>query len=135
MHDQTALRTEGIAGQFHEHRGVKAEVDDGYRGLANEIPRQVPAPPRKPKSVTNPADGPLTEYHGWREHKRRQFSRQICAEHAHAEVRQWRPLQRYTGRRETVRRNPTRPPPASSPTAPPGGPPGTSRAPTSCLST
>lgn len=49
MHDQTAVRTEGIAEQFHQHPGVKAEVDDGYRGLANEFPDQVSAPPKKPK--------------------------------------------------------------------------------------
>jgi hypothetical protein len=41
MHDQTALRTEGIAEQFHQHPGVKAEVDDGCRGLTNEFPGQV----------------------------------------------------------------------------------------------
>ncbi|MFF1746552.1 transposase family protein [Streptomyces mirabilis] len=33
--------------------------------------------------------------------KRRQSSRRICVEHANAEVRRWRPLQRCTGRRET----------------------------------
>ncbi|WP_229346894.1 hypothetical protein [Streptomyces sp. UNOB3_S3] len=33
--------------------------------------------------------------------KRRQSSRRICVEHANAEHRRWRPLQRYTGRRET----------------------------------
>ncbi|MFB7919074.1 hypothetical protein [Streptomyces sp. NPDC056061] len=33
--------------------------------------------------------------------RRRQSSRRICVEHANAEHRQWRPLQRYTGRRET----------------------------------
>ncbi|MFI7236891.1 transposase family protein [Streptomyces cyaneofuscatus] len=98
MHDQTAVRTEGIAEQFHQHPQVKAEVDDGYRGLANEFPDQVSAPPKKPKDVE---DGPVTERYGWRETKRRQSSRRICVEHANAEVRQWRPLQRYTGRRET----------------------------------
>ncbi|MGW7825159.1 transposase family protein [Streptomyces puniciscabiei] len=36
MHDQTAVRTEGIAEQLRQHPTVKAEVDDGYRGLANE---------------------------------------------------------------------------------------------------
>ncbi|MFF3178063.1 transposase family protein [Streptomyces sp. NPDC057900] len=40
MHDQTAMRTEGIAEQFHQRPGVKAEVDDGYRGLANESPNR-----------------------------------------------------------------------------------------------
>ncbi|MEU4930722.1 transposase family protein [Streptomyces yokosukanensis] len=46
MHDQTAVRTEGIAEQFHRHPKVKAEVDEGYRGLANEFPGQVSAPPQ-----------------------------------------------------------------------------------------
>lgn len=101
MHDQTALRTEGIAAQFDQHPDVRAEVDDGYRGLANEFPDQVSAPPRKPKNTKAPDGIPITERYGWREMKRRQSSRQICVEHANAEVRQWRPLQRYTGHRET----------------------------------
>ncbi|MFD0509245.1 transposase family protein [Streptomyces chiangmaiensis] len=100
MHDQTAMRTEGIAEQFRQHPGVKAEVDDGYRGLANEFPEQVSAPPKKPKEHEKD-DAPLSEKYGWREMKRRQSSRRICVEHANAEHRQWRPLQRYTGRRET----------------------------------
>jgi DDE superfamily endonuclease/Helix-turn-helix of DDE superfamily endonuclease len=95
MHDQTAMRTEGIAEQFRLHPQVKAEVDEGYRGLANEFPDQVSAPPKKPKD-----DAPLGEQHTWREMRRRQSSRRICVEHANAEHKQWRPLQRYTGRRE-----------------------------------
>ncbi|MBX9362101.1 transposase family protein [Streptomyces sp. WAC04114] len=97
MHDQTAVRTEGIAEQFHQHPTVEAEVDEGYRGLGNEFPDQISAPPRKPKDIDN---APLTERFGWREMRRRQSSRRICVEHANAEHRQWRPLQRYTGRRE-----------------------------------
>ncbi|UQA91330.1 transposase [Streptomyces halobius] len=93
------MRTEGIAEQFRRHPTVKAEVDDGYRGLAIEFPGQVFAPPKKPKGADD--DAPLTERYGWREMKRRQSSRRICVEHANAEHRQWRPLQRYTGRRET----------------------------------
>ncbi|WP_274919593.1 hypothetical protein [Streptomyces sp. WZ-12] len=100
MHDQTAVRTEGIAEQFRHHPTVKAEVDDGYRGLANEFPDQDSAPPKKPNGLDGD-NAPLTEYYGWRQHKRRQSSRRICVEHANAEHRQWRPLQRYAGRRET----------------------------------
>lgn len=100
MHDQTAIRTEGIAEQFRQHPTVRAEVDDGYRGLANEFPGQVSAPPRKPKNM-DADDAPVTEKYGWREAKRRQSSRRICVEHANAEHRQWRPLQRFTGCRET----------------------------------
>ncbi|MFF4731742.1 transposase family protein [Streptomyces mirabilis] len=93
MHDQTAMRTEGIA--EHLRPTVKAEVDEGYRGLANEFPHQVSAPPRKPK-----ADASLGDQHAWREIRRRQSSRRICVEHTNAEYKQWRPLQRYLGHRE-----------------------------------
>ncbi|WP_328665805.1 transposase [Streptomyces sp. NBC_00322] len=95
MHDQTAMRTEGIAEQFRLRPEVGAEVDEGYRGLANEFPDQVSAPPKKPKD-----DAPLGDQYAWREMRRRQSSDRICVEHAHAELREWRPLQRYTGRRE-----------------------------------
>ena len=95
MHDQTAVRTEGIAEQFRLRPKVKAEVDEGYRGLANEFPDQVSAPPRKPKDDV--CDG---ERRAWREQRRRQSSARICVEHTTAEYKQWRPLQRYTGRRE-----------------------------------
>jgi hypothetical protein len=69
MHDQTAVRTEGIAEQFSQHPAVRAEVDGGYRGLANEFPTQVSAPPKKPKE-----DAPLGEHHAWRERRRRQLA-------------------------------------------------------------
>jgi hypothetical protein len=69
--------------------------DEGYRGLANEFPDQVSAPPKKPKD-----DAPLGERHAWREQRRRQSSRRICVEHVIGEEKKWRPLQRYTGRRE-----------------------------------
>jgi hypothetical protein len=46
MHDQTTMRTKGIAEQFRQHPTVEAEVDEGYRGLANEFPAQV-SPRRK----------------------------------------------------------------------------------------
>lgn len=92
MHDQTAVRTEGIAEQLRLHPKVKTEVDEGYRGLANDFPGQVSAPPKKPKD-----DAPLGEHHAWREQRRRQSSRRICVEHTNAEYKQWRPLQRLTG--------------------------------------
>ncbi|MDT0456441.1 transposase family protein [Streptomyces sp. DSM 41527] len=95
MHDQTAVRTEGIAEQLRLHPNVKAEVDEGYRGLANEFPDQVSAPPKKPKD-----DAPLGDQYAWREQRRRQSSARICVEHANAEHKQWRPLQRFLGRRE-----------------------------------
>ncbi|MFD7594126.1 hypothetical protein ACFV6D_13965 [Kitasatospora sp. NPDC059812] len=65
--------------------GVKVHVDEGYRGLANQFPRQVTAPPRKPKK-----DAPLGEQHAWRHERRAQSSNRICVEHANAEYKQWR---------------------------------------------
>ena len=95
MHDQTAVRTEGIAGLFRQFPQVKAKVDAGYRGLAKEFPDQVQAPPLKPKKDAAPEE--TAAYEAGRH---RQSSERICVEHANAEHKQWRVLQRYPGRRE-----------------------------------
>lgn len=95
MHDQTAVRSEGIAEQFRLHPNVRAEVDSGYQGLAKEFPSQVSAPPKKPAK-----DAPDGDKRAWREARRRQSSARIVVEHTNAEYKQWHPLQRYTGRRE-----------------------------------
>ena len=95
MHDQTAVRTEGIAGLFEQFPRVKAKVDAGYRGLAKEFPDQVQAPPLKPKK-----DATAEETAAYETERHRQSSERICVEHANAEFKQWRPLQRFTGRRD-----------------------------------
>lgn len=95
MHDQTAVRTAGIADLFRQFPQVKAKVDAGYRGLAKEFPGQVQAPPLKPKK-----DAPLEEAAAWEVLRHQQSSERICVEHANAEHKQWRTLQRYLGRRE-----------------------------------
>jgi hypothetical protein len=95
MHDQTAVRTEGIAGLFRRFPQVKAKVDAGYRGLAREFPDQVQAPPLKPKKDAAPEETAACETE-----RHRQSSERICVEHANAEHKQWRVLQRYLGRRE-----------------------------------
>lgn len=95
MHDQTAVKTEGICDLFDQYPQVKAKVDAGYRGLAKQFPDQVQAPPLKPKK-----DAPLEEAAAWEAARHQQSSERICVEHANAEHKQWRPLQRYIGRRE-----------------------------------
>jgi hypothetical protein len=95
MHDQTAVRTEGIADLFTQFPQVKAKVDAGYRGLAKEFPGQVQPPPLKPKK-----GAPPEEAAAWDEARHRQSSERTCVEHANAEHKQWRTLQRYLGRRE-----------------------------------
>ena len=95
MHDQTAVRTEGIADLFTQFPQVSAQVDAGYRGLAKEFPGQVTAPPLKPKKDATPEETAAYE-----EKRHQQSSERICVEHANAEHKQWRTLQRYLGRRE-----------------------------------
>jgi len=95
MHDVTALRTEGIEDLLRHYPDVTADVDSGYQGLARDFPGQITAPPRKPGKDATP--GQVTEREAAR---KQQSSRRICVEHAIAEPKQWRTLQRYTGRRD-----------------------------------
>lgn len=95
MHDQTAIRTEGIADLIERFPQVKAKVDAGYRGLAKEFPDQVTAPPLKPKKDATPEEVAV-----WEAERHQQSSERICVEHANAEHKQWRTLQRFLGRRE-----------------------------------
>jgi hypothetical protein len=95
MHDQTAVKTEGICDLFERFSQVKAKVDAGYRGLAKQFPDQVEAPPLKPKK-----DAPPEEVAAWEAARTKQSSERIPVEHANAEHKQWRPLQRWIGRRE-----------------------------------
>ena len=95
MHDVTALRTEGIEDLLRRYPGVTADVDSGYQGLARDFPGQITAPPKKPGKDATP--GQVT---GREAARKQQSSRRICIEHAIAEPKQWRTLQRYTGRRE-----------------------------------
>src|SRR5437762_2594818 len=95
MHDVTAVRTEGIEDLLRQHPTVRAKVDSGYQGLARDFPDQVSAPPKKPRK--DATDVQRAEYNTVR---KAQSSQRICGEHAIAEPKQWRPLQRYIGRRE-----------------------------------
>ncbi|WP_198676978.1 transposase family protein [Streptomyces atratus] len=95
MHDQTALKTEGICGLLEQFPQVKAKADAGYRGLAKQFPDQVEAPPLKPKK-----DAPPEEVAAWEAACKKQSSERIPVEHANAEHKQWRPHQRWIGRRE-----------------------------------
>jgi len=96
MHDVTALRTQGIEDLLHRHPEVTAEVGAGYQGLARDFPAQVSALPKKPAK-----DAPPEETARWEQRSHQQSSTRICAEHAIAEPKQSRPLQRYLGRRDS----------------------------------
>jgi DDE superfamily endonuclease/Helix-turn-helix of DDE superfamily endonuclease len=95
MHDVTALRTEGIENLLRAHPDVQAEVDTGYQGLARDFPAQVSGPPKKPGKDASPEHAAH-----WEQQRHQQSSQRICVEHAIAEPKQWRPMQRWIGRRE-----------------------------------
>jgi len=95
MHDQTAVKTEGIEDLLRQHPTVKTRVDTGYRGLAGAFPTQVSAPPLPPAK-----DAPAEVLATYQQARTQQSSRRICVEHAIAEHKQWRTLQRYLGRRD-----------------------------------
>ena len=75
---------------------VKAEVDAGYRGLATRLPR----PGQRPAEETDATTPRPRRPPAWERQRHQQSSQRICVEHAIAEHKQWRALQRYIGRRE-----------------------------------
>jgi DDE superfamily endonuclease/Helix-turn-helix of DDE superfamily endonuclease len=97
QHDQTAVRTEGIDDLLDAFPEAKFLVDAGYRGLAKDHPTQVSAPPLKPRKNATPEDQAAYE-----QARKAQSSQRIPAEHAIAEIKWWRTLQRFTGRRDTL---------------------------------
>ena len=94
QHDQTALQTDGIDDLPDQFPGAEAEMDAGYRGLHRDHPGQVSVPPKKPAKDAAPEAAEAYEQarHG-------QSSQRICVEHAIADSKNWRSLQRWTGRR------------------------------------
>jgi hypothetical protein len=90
MHDQSAVKTEGIEELLRYYPTVTARVDTSYRGLAKAFPDRVCAPPPKLSK-----DAPAEQIAAYKQARTRQSSRRICVEHAIAEHKQWRPLQRY----------------------------------------
>jgi hypothetical protein len=84
----------GIEELLRQHDDVHAKVDAGYQGLAKAFPGRVHAPPPKPAKAAPPEE--LAAYQLAR---KQQSSQRICVEHANAEHKQWRALQRWIGRR------------------------------------
>ncbi len=69
-------------------------MDAGYRGLRRDHPGQVSVPPKKPAKDAAPE-----VIQAWKQARHAQSSTRICVEHAIADSKNWRPLQRWTGRR------------------------------------
>ena len=97
MHDQTALQTDGIDHLLDQFPDVQAQMDAGYRGLRRDHPGQVTVPPAKPAKDAAPET-----MQAWEQARHDQSSGRICVEHAIADSKNWRPLQRWIGRREDL---------------------------------
>jgi len=95
QHDQTALQTDGIDDLLQRFPDVRCEMDAGYRGLHRDHPGQVSVPPKKPAKDAAPE-----ETRAWEQARHAQSSTRICVEHAIADSKNWRPLQRWIGRRQ-----------------------------------
>ena len=117
MHDQTAVRTEGIADLFEQFPQVKAKVDAGYRGLAKEFPDQVQAPPLKPKK-----DAPPEETAAWTTSATSSHPSGSASSTPTPSTSNGGPSSDTSDAARTSTR-PTPPSPAWSPTAPPSGNP------------
>jgi hypothetical protein len=70
-------------------------MDAGYRDLHRDHPAQVSVPPKKPAR-----DAPPEVIKAREQARHDQSSQRICVEHAIADSKNWRSLQRWTGRRE-----------------------------------
>ena len=97
MHDQTGLQSDGVDDLFEQFPTVECELDSGYRGLHRDHPAQAHVPPRKPGK-----DAPAEQVTAWDAVRHAQSSRRICVEHAIADSKNWRSLQRWIGRRDDL---------------------------------
>jgi hypothetical protein len=97
MHDVTQIRTDGVEEQLRLHPAVRVEVDAGYPGLVRDFPGQVSGPPKKPGKDAGPSERNMSDHA-----RRRQSQQRIMVEHANAEIKQWRSLQRWTGDRDDL---------------------------------
>ncbi len=95
MHGQRAIKGEGIDGLLADYPDIAIEMNNGYRGLARDHPGQVTAPPKKPRK-----DATEAQTQTWRDTRHAQSSSWICARHGIGELKAWRSLQRWIGRRD-----------------------------------
>jgi hypothetical protein len=64
-------------------------------GSGQGVSGRVHAPPTKPAK-----NAPPEELEAWQQARKQQSPQRICVEHANAEHKPWRALQRWIGRRE-----------------------------------
>jgi hypothetical protein len=97
MHDQTAIKTEGIDDLLHHFRGVRIWADEGYRGLSRDHPGQV---------VTKQPPAPDTADPELQAHiddiRRLHCQQRIPVEQVIGRLKQWRVLAHWPGPRHLL---------------------------------
>lgn len=94
MHDQTAVKVEGIDALLAAHPKVKILADAGYRGLRRNHKGQVIVPPPK-KTHVDPSTAEIRA-----KARKRQSSARIPVEHAITAHKTWRGLRRWHHHRD-----------------------------------
>lgn len=97
VHDQTAIKHEGIVDLLDQYPQVRILADNGYRGLSNSRPTQVIVPPAKPAK-----DADEETINEWKRERKQQSTNRIPVEHGIGHLKNWRVLQRWTGPRDTL---------------------------------
>lgn len=97
MHDQTALKTEGVDALLDTHPRVRMWGDDGYRGLSRDHPGQV---------ITKHPDAPDTAEPELQQHitdiRKLHCQQRIPVEQVIGELKTWRVLTTWRGPRHLL---------------------------------
>ena len=96
MHDQTAIKTEGIDDLLQHFTRVRIWADEGYRGLSRDHPGQVITKPPLPNDL--PADIEQAIIDARKVH----CQQRIPIEQVIGRMKNWRTLAHHPGRRETL---------------------------------
>jgi hypothetical protein len=97
VHDATAARLAGIGRCFHAFDRVQVLLDDGYLGLSRDHRGKALTQPRK---LRPGATLPFLEHNERQRHEH--SSQRITVEHALADHKRWKQLQRWTHRRDRL---------------------------------
>jgi hypothetical protein len=97
MHDQTAIRTEGLPDLLHHYPGVRIWADEGYRGLSRDHPGQVYT-----KQPQAPETAPTDLQQHLHNLRKLHCQQRIPIEQVIGRMKNWRTLAHWPGRRDTL---------------------------------
>lgn len=96
MHDQTAVKTEGIDDLLQHFQRVRIWADEGYRGLSRDHPGQVITKPPLPNDLPPDIEQAIIDA------RKAHCQQRIPIEQIIGRMKNWKTLAHYPGRRETL---------------------------------